>query len=67
MTGRAKWEDMTAAPKKMSSFERSKRDIADNVEAAKKAKPAVPEKKEPETFKGGILRVDMGLKKAGVY
>jgi hypothetical protein len=48
---------------RVDSFAKSKQDIKDNVEAAKLAKPkviVVPPKS------GGILRVDMGLKEAGV-
>jgi hypothetical protein len=64
MTNRARWEEMTRP--KMSSFERSKRDIADNVRKAKEAKPA-PTKPSGVVEKGNIMKVEKALKDAGVY
>lgn len=62
MVGRANWEDKTEP--KMSSFERSKRDIADNVRKTKEQPQPQPKAEQPA---GGIMRVDKALKDAGVY
>ena len=64
--------EMNAAEKKKpreSSFEKSKRDIADNVRAAKSStdKPKLSTTESYRgSFKGGIMRVDKALQDAGV-
>lgn len=80
---RASWEESVASlnaqrtGKKESSFEKSKRDVAENVARIKRGsleantKQAIKETLNSKPgftpSKGGILRVDKALYDAGVY